>query len=405
MRLTLGTIFTASPIFALVAVLVIALGSTPAIADLEAVAKTCSSGNIPPKEHLVACRKIIDSETLNQKQMVVALYALGHTQLVLGDAEQDIDSFGQAIEIAPDELGLILSRSQAYLGLRRFKAAIADLTHAIVLKPEVAPFYSNRGNAYAGLGNHRQALKYFDESIRRNPTEFAQPYIRRGRSLMATGAHQKAIYDFTKAIEIGHANLAPVHMYRGTAYAQVGRNAPALEDFREALRQSPDLVEANFHRGNLRVRLNNRALARADFETVVARIPNHIGAQYALAAIDQTDGKYESAIKRYDVILGLAPNNPVMLNNRCYVKRYWGERVRRFATATSLCGCGRVIRLFLIAVPSRCSEAASIGVQSPITTWSSRQIQTMRSHCMAVAMPTNGWVQQRSPRLISRLLN
>ncbi len=114
-------------------------------------------------------------------------------------------------------------------------------------------------------------------------------------------------------------------MYRGIAYTRLGRNAPALESFDAALRLNPDLVEAYFHRGSIRALLNNAALAREDLERVVARVPKHLRAQYALAGIDQADGKYESAIKRYDLILEQKPNNAVMLNNRCYVKALLGR--------------------------------------------------------------------------------
>ena len=89
----------------------------------------------------------------------------------------------------------------------------------------------------------------------------------------------------------------------------------------------------------MRARLSNPRGAREDLERVIASIPKHLGAQYALAGIDQTDGKYESAIKRYDLILGLVPNNPVMLNNRCYVKALLGR------TSEAVRDCDESLRL------------------------------------------------------------
>ena len=181
--------FVSNSTLAAAATLVVVLAPAPASADLEADVKSCQARETPPKERLVVCQKIIDSDVLNQKQMVVALYALGHTQLGLGKSEEAVASFGKAIKRAPKELSLFDSRSQALVRLRRFDAAIADLTRAIELKPEIAPLYSNRGNAYAGLGDHERALKDFEEAIRLSPDKLAQPYVGRGRSLMATGAH------------------------------------------------------------------------------------------------------------------------------------------------------------------------------------------------------------------------
>ncbi len=198
MPAALSSIAKAPPIVVLVATVAICLVPAPAIADFDSDAKACLSREVEPKERVAACEKVLASETINQKQRLIALYAMGHSQLALSDFEQAVLTFGRALELAPDEISIVVSRSQAYVKLRRFNAAIADLTRAIELKPKVAALHSNRGNAYAELGDHHRALKDFDESIRIEPSKRAQPYIGRGRSLIATGAHQKAIEDFTK---------------------------------------------------------------------------------------------------------------------------------------------------------------------------------------------------------------
>ena len=285
--------------------LVISTVSTPARADLEADAETCLAKETPPAERVTICQRLVDGETLNEKQMVVALYALGHAHLSLGNTKKAIEIFGKAIERAPDEVSIIASRSQAYLQLREFDAAINDLTRALALKPDFAPLLSNRGNAYAGKGDHEHALADFSESIRLQPG-LSQPHAGRGRSFLATGEYQKAIDDFTLAIEIGLPAIAPVYQFRGMAYVGLRRDTRAIEDFDEALRRNPDLTEAYFHRGAARARLGVPVAARKDLERVTARYPNHLGANYALAGVDQSEGKYESAIKRYDRILSMS---------------------------------------------------------------------------------------------------
>ena len=67
--------FVSNSTLAAAATLVVVLAPAPASADLEADVKSCQARETPPKERLVVCQKIIDSDVLNQKQMVVALYA------------------------------------------------------------------------------------------------------------------------------------------------------------------------------------------------------------------------------------------------------------------------------------------------------------------------------------------
>ena len=128
--------------------------------------KICLAKETPPAERSTVCKKLVDSETLNEKQMIIALYALGHAKMKLGEPKKAVESFGRAIERAPEEISLVVSRSQAYIQLREFDAAVTDLTRALELKPDLGPLLNNCGSAYANKGDNQSPLADFNEAIR-----------------------------------------------------------------------------------------------------------------------------------------------------------------------------------------------------------------------------------------------
>ena len=54
----------------------------------------------------------------------------------------------------------------------RLELAIAKYDEAIRLEPQFAPFYTNRGSAYDGLGDYERAIQNYDEAIRLDPQDY-----------------------------------------------------------------------------------------------------------------------------------------------------------------------------------------------------------------------------------------
>ncbi len=79
----------------------------------------------------------------------------------LGNWRQTFNDTNKAIEIGHPELDLSKAytmRGAARDNLNDFRGAVEDLSKAIEINPSNQAAYCNRGNAYAGLGNHQQAL-------------------------------------------------------------------------------------------------------------------------------------------------------------------------------------------------------------------------------------------------------
>ncbi|MGD0277455.1 MAG: tetratricopeptide repeat protein [Syntrophales bacterium] len=125
--------------------------------------------------------------------------------------------------------------------------AIEYLNHAIRLKPDYAEAYSNRGWAYANLGQYDRAVEDYNKAIQLKP-DLAEAYSNRGLAYSKLGQNDRAIEDYNKAIQL-KPDLAEAYSNRGLAYSKLGQNDRAIEDYNKAIRLKPDLAEASSTRG------------------------------------------------------------------------------------------------------------------------------------------------------------
>jgi tetratricopeptide (TPR) repeat protein len=91
--------------------------------------------------------------------------------------------------------------------------------------------YNNRGIAYAGLGNYRQAIEDFSREI--EIMGRANAYYNRGHAYYDLGNYRKAIEDYNKAIEI-KPDYEDAYINRGAAYARLGDINLSINDFKIA---------------------------------------------------------------------------------------------------------------------------------------------------------------------------
>ena len=125
-----------------------------------------------------------------------ACFSIGYLRL---DPEDCISDYDLAILLKPDFAEAYSNRGAAKHELERHEDAIADYDEAIRLKPDFAAAYSNKGEAKAALGKHRDAIADYDEAIRLNPF-FAVAYRNRGGAKGKLGFKDEARKDFETAL-------------------------------------------------------------------------------------------------------------------------------------------------------------------------------------------------------------
>ena len=143
---------------------------------------------------------------------IMLIRAIAYT--VIQDYQQAIDDLSTYLQIDTTSVLALWQRAvcQARIGL--FQASegsntelvtasvLADLNHALELRPHNAYLYYNRGCIHARRNNLRQAIDDFTTALQYEPN-MAEAYYNRGICHLNNGETQKANADLSKAGELG----------------------------------------------------------------------------------------------------------------------------------------------------------------------------------------------------------
>jgi tetratricopeptide (TPR) repeat protein len=117
--------------------------------------------------------------------------------------------------------------------------AINDFTNAIRLNPDFEAAYAYRALAYRSKGDHDRAIADFTHVIRINPHD-AIGYFSRGMLYNDKGDYNRAIEDFNRALQFDPEYAAEIYYGRGIAYSMKGDRTRAAADWEAALRINPN---------------------------------------------------------------------------------------------------------------------------------------------------------------------
>ena len=89
----------------------------------------------------------------------------GFTYAKLGDYQQALRAYGDAIAASDRFTPAYYNRGLSYMMMGNYKKAIADFNDAIRLEPANAEYYFKRGLAYEQMGDHQKASESFSAAI------------------------------------------------------------------------------------------------------------------------------------------------------------------------------------------------------------------------------------------------
>jgi tetratricopeptide (TPR) repeat protein len=127
-----------------------------------------------------------------RSQLASAIAERGLASAEKGRPEIAIEDYGSAIQLDPQNAGLYVSRSKAYIELGQLAAAEGDFNKAMVLDPQVV------------------ADKRLDITL-------SQSLVELGHGFFRLGQHFQAFDHYDRAVRIGHRN-AEAYLSRGNAY-------------------------------------------------------------------------------------------------------------------------------------------------------------------------------------------
>lgn len=228
--------------------------------------------------------------------------------------EEAVDSFGRAVELAPDFLDAHNSRGVLLDALGRHQEAIESYRRALALAPNSAAIVYNLGNALNASGRREEALAAYDRTVALQP-DHAEALCNRGTILQALGRLDEALASYDRALA-SRPDIPEAHCNRGNALIELKRHEDALTSLDRALALRPDYVEAHLNRGNAFNALKRHAEALESFDRALALKPDHVEALCNRGVALQGLGRIPDALASYDRALALRPDVAETHSNR-----------------------------------------------------------------------------------------
>jgi len=166
--------------------------------------------------------------------------------------------------------------------------------------------YFELAEAYAKVGQPEEAIRFYEEAIRRTP-DFRPAYAGLGRILSKVGQHERAVEALRKALEIGSRDPTVLNDL-GLIYLQQKDLTAATTMFRAAIESDPDYSEAFNNLGGVLGESGDRAGAEGAYREAIRMQPDFAHAHTNLADLLMSRGDPRQAQYHYRKALYHNPN-------------------------------------------------------------------------------------------------
>ncbi|HEX3602085.1 MAG TPA: tetratricopeptide repeat protein [Lacipirellulaceae bacterium] len=150
----------------------------------------------------------------------------------LNEEKMAISDFQQAAHILFDDPRCNLWEGFTYAKMGDYNEAIRAYGDAIAASDRYTPAYANRALAYMMLGDYKKAVNDFNDAIRLNPTT-AQYYYQRGVAYEMLKDNQRAAESFATALQFDNKN-ADTYKHMAIVQQALGHADTAAEYSKKA---------------------------------------------------------------------------------------------------------------------------------------------------------------------------
>jgi tetratricopeptide (TPR) repeat protein len=205
-------------------------------------------------------------------------------------------------------------RARSYEALRRYSDALADLAHALALRPEDPDLLSIRARILAELGRHRDAVQDVRLVAELEPDNDGLAWLRNHEA-------EDAIDDGRYMLDMKDVQGAIGRLDLGLAIA--GEDAELL-----------------YWRGRAHILAKHFDAALADFEASIRLEPRHIEAYHNVDWLLARERRWNEIIAHWDAYLALEPLSGEALFERAGTHRHKGDLKAALADARKACELG-----------------------------------------------------------------
>jgi tetratricopeptide (TPR) repeat protein len=265
------------------------------------------------KEHLTTC--------LSKRPEFIWLYLLrgfAHTQLKeFQAAENDLQKALNLASSSDDLHAVHANRGLLWFQQGKLKEAVAELQHAIELKPKYQA-YVTLAQVFQMQKKWSEAIKHLNKATELEP-DFAFLYRLRARLHVECPDQDlvAALRDYEKAIEVeARAGVSPAlakdHSERGRILHLSEKYLDAITAYDEALKIDPSYANAHFWRAQAQSKLQNYGEAGHSLDEYLKQGGKPLVEVYRLRGFARARlSNYAEAIQDYTQALTIEPNNPL----------------------------------------------------------------------------------------------
>ncbi|MEI7554764.1 tetratricopeptide repeat protein [Candidatus Chlorohelix sp.] len=232
--------------------------------------------------------------------------ALGYVYLQAGDYRNAIQAFDKTVSLNVNYLEGYYLRATAYIALKQYDRAQADINQVIRLKPEASNYYLILGQIAEARGNGEEALVAYDKALNLKLANPSPAYVGIGNVYLARGQMAVARTNYQKAVTADPNNL-DANYQLASAYFLEGKFDQATTEFEKVVKRQNDRGLAWYYLGILYSRQNRVDNALQAFKNAVQFDPSRVEAHYELGNTFRVKDQREQAQAEYDATLKLNP--------------------------------------------------------------------------------------------------
>ncbi|NJR53251.1 MAG: tetratricopeptide repeat protein [Acaryochloris sp. CRU_2_0] len=224
------------------------------------------------RKNLLEIQALIEEPDQTNEPKANLYFEKGRLFGIVGEREEAIASYDQALQIKPDFHEAWYNRGSALGELGHYEEAIASYNQALEIKPDFHEVWTYRGIALGNLGHYQEAIASYDQALKIKPDDYDVWNIR-GAALSQLGHYEGAIASYDQALKI-KSDDHDVWDIRGYALRQLGRTDEAITSFDQALAIQPELADAFYNKACCYALQGNIHLAIENLQKAIRLKPN-----------------------------------------------------------------------------------------------------------------------------------
>jgi WD40 repeat protein/tetratricopeptide (TPR) repeat protein len=251
-----------------------------------------------------------------------------------GASDHDL-RYEKALALADGSAESLFRRGQAYFSGGDLALAVADFTEAIRLKPDYAEAFGQRGTAHYFNQENRDAVEDFGRAISLGAENIRGYLLLRGNIYYQWNRVDLALADFDRLVQLVPDRYLPFDE-RGKVYRKKREYARAAADFGKAIELEPRIPKLYDHRGEALYRAGDVAGAEKDFAEAIRLRYDFFSAHYHYACMLFDSGRYEEALRRWETLLQLEPEESQALAGKAISLEALGKKDEAERTLTEV---------------------------------------------------------------------